>query len=321
VKKGLFSSGRKLSGKRKKMNDLSIDLGFLKLKNPVIAASGTFGYGIELAPHIDLNQLGGIVTKGLYFNPRPGNPPPRLVEASMGLINAIGLPGIGVERFSEEILPQLREYDTAVIVNVCGESEDEYLSVVDFLNQKEGISAYELNISCPNVKKGGICPALDPEATFSVVSLVKKKSSLPIITKLSPNVTDIEEIALSAQKAGSDGISLVNTFLAMGVDVETRKPKLANLFGGLSGPAIKPIALRMVFQVASRVKIPVIGLGGISSGQDALEFMVAGAKAIEVGTANLVDPEATLRIIQELEEYCQKKGIEKIEEIVGTLEC
>jgi dihydroorotate dehydrogenase (NAD+) catalytic subunit len=321
VKKGLFSSGRKLSGKRKKMNDLSIDLGFLKLKNPVIAASGTFGYGMELAPHVDLNRLGGIVTKGLYFNPRPGNPPPRLVEASMGLINAIGLPGIGVERFSEEILPQLREYDTAVIVNVCGESEDEYLSVVDFLNQKEGISAYELNISCPNVKKGGICPALDPEATFSVVSLVKKKSSLPIITKLSPNVTDIEEIALSAQKAGSDGISLVNTFLAMGVDVETRKPKLANLFGGLSGPAIKPIALRMVFQVASRVKIPVIGLGGISSGQDALEFMVAGAKAIEVGTANLVDPEATLRIIQELEEYCQKKGIEKIEEIVGTLEC
>jgi len=303
------------------MTDLSIDLGFLKLKNPVIAASGTFGYGMELAPHIDLNRLGGIVTKGLYFNPRPGNPPPRLVEASMGLINAIGLPGIGVKRFSEEILPQLREYDTAVIVNVCGESEDEYLSVIDFLNQKQGISAYELNISCPNVKKGGLCPALDPEATFSVVSLVKKKSSLPVITKLSPNVTDIEEIALSAQKAGSDGISLVNTFLAMGVDVETRKPKLANLFGGLSGPAIKPIALRMVFQVASRVKIPIIGLGGIFSGQDALEFMVAGAKAIEVGTANLVDPEATLKIIQELEEYCQRKGIEKIEEIVGTLEC
>jgi len=301
------------------MTDLSIDLGFLKLKNPVIAASGTFGYGLELAPYVDLNQLGGIVTKGLYFNPRPGNPPPRLAEASTGLINAIGLPGIGVERFSEEILPQLKKFDTAVIVNVCGESEEEYLSVVDFLCQKEGISAFELNISCPNVKKGGLCPALDPKTTFSVVSSVKKKSSLPIITKLSPNVTNIEEIALSAQEAGSDGISLVNTFLAMAVDVETKKPKLDNIFGGLSGPAIKPIALRMVYQVASRVKIPVIGLGGISSGNDALEFMIAGAKAVEVGTANLVDPEATLKIIQELKEYCQKKGIEKIEEIVGTL--
>jgi dihydroorotate dehydrogenase (NAD+) catalytic subunit len=242
-----------------------------------------------------------------------------LAEASTGLINAIGLPGIGVERFADEILPQLRKYDTAIIVNVCGESDDEYLSVVDFLSQKEGISAFELNISCPNVKKGGLCPALEPKATFSVVSSVKKKSSLPIITKLSPNVTNIEEIALSAQEGGSDGISLVNTFLAMGVDVETRKPKLTNLFGGLSGPAIKPIALRMVFQVASRVKIPVIGLGGIASGQDALEFMIAGAKAIEVGTANLVDPEATLKIIQELKEYCEKEGLEKIEEIVGTL--
>jgi len=303
------------------MTDLSIDLGFLKLKNPVIAASGTFGYGLELAPYIDLNQLGGIVTKGLYFNPRPGNPPPRLAETAMGVINAIGLPGIGVERFSAEVLPQLKNYDTAIIVNVCGESEDEYQSVVEFLNQKEGISAFELNISCPNVEKGGLCPALDPKATFSIVSSIKKKTSLPIITKLSPNVTDIEEIALSAQDAGSDGISLVNTFLAMAVDVETRQPKLANLFGGLSGPAIKPIALRMVHQVASRVKIPVIGLGGISSGQDALEFMIAGAKAIEVGTANLVDPEATLQIVQELKEYCQRKGIEKIEEIVGTLKC
>jgi dihydroorotate dehydrogenase (NAD+) catalytic subunit len=301
------------------MTDLSVDLGFLKLKNPVIAASGTFGYGLELAPFIDLNQLGGIVTKGLYFNPRPGNPPPRLAETPMGLINAIGLQGIGVKRFSEEILPQLKKYEPAVIVNVCGESEEEYVSVVDFLSQKEGISAFELNISCPNVKKGGLCPALDPKETFSIVSSVKKTSSFPIITKLSPNVTNIEEIALSAQEAGSDGISLVNTFLAMAVDVKTRKPKLDNLFGGLSGPAIKPIALRMVYQVASRVNIPVIGMGGIMSGNDALEFLIAGAKAIEVGTANLVDPEATLKIIQELKDYCKKNGIEKIEEIVGTL--
>lgn len=301
------------------MIDLSIDLGFLKLKNPVIAASGTFGYGLEFSPFINLDKLGGFVVKGLYYSPRQGNPPPRLAETASGLINAIGLQGIGVERFSEEILPRLKNYNTAIIVNVCGEYEEEYVSVVDFLNKKEGISAYELNISCPNTKKGGLCPALSPENTYTVVSLVKKISLRPVITKLSPNVTDIVEIALSAQEAGSDAISLANTFLAMAVDVETRRPKLANIFGGLSGPAIKPIILRMVYQVASCVKIPVIGLGGIMSGSDALEYLIAGAKAVEVGTANLVDPEATIRIIDELEEYCVKNGIKKIEEIVGTL--
>ena len=301
------------------MTDLSIDLGFLKLKNPVIAASGTFGYGLEFSPFINLDKLGGFVVKGLYYSPRQGNPPPRLAETASGLINAIGLQGIGVERFSEEILPRLKNYNTAIIVNVCGEYEEEYVSVVDFLNKKEGISAYELNISCPNTKKGGLCPALSPENTYTVVSLVKKISLRPVITKLSPNVTDIVEIALSAQEAGSDAISLANTFLAMAVDVETRRPKLANIFGGLSGPAIKPIILRMVYQVASCVNIPVIGLGGIMSGSDALEYLIAGAKAVEVGTANLVDPEATIRIIDELEEYCQKNGIKKIEEIVGTL--
>lgn len=301
------------------MTDLSIDLGFLKLKNPVIAASGTFGYGLEFSPFINLDKLGGFVVKGLYYSPRQGNPPPRLAETASGLINAIGLQGIGVERFSEEILPRLKNYNTAIIVNVCGEYEEEYVSVVDFLNKKEGISAYELNISCPNTKKGGLCPALSPENTYTVVSLVKKISLRPVITKLSPNVTDIVEIALSAQEAGSDAISLANTFLAMAVDVETRRPKLANIFGGLSGPAIKPIILRMVYQVASCVKIPVIGLGGIMSGSDALEYLIAGAKAVEVGTANLVDPEATIRIIDELEEYCVKNGIKKIEEIIGTL--
>ena len=301
------------------MTDLSIDLGFLKLKNPVIAASGTFGYGLEFSPFINLDKLGGFVVKGLYYSPRQGNPPPRLAETASGLINAIGLQGIGVERFSEEILPRLKNYNTAIIVNVCGEYEEEYVSVVDFLNKKEGISAYELNISCPNTKKGGLCPALSPENTYTVVSLVKKISLRPVITKLSPNVTDIVEIALSAQEAGSDAISLANTFLAMAVDVETRRPKLANIFGGLSGPAIKPIILRMVYQVASCVNIPVIGLGGIMSGSDALEYLIAGAKAVEVGTANLVDPEATIRIIDELEEYCEKNGIKKIEEIVGTL--
>ena len=301
------------------MTDLSVDLGFIKLKNPVIAASGTFGYGLEFSPFIDLNKLGGLVVKGLYFSPREGNPPPRLVETSSGLINAIGLPGIGVERFSEEILPDLRKYRTAIIVNVCGESDEEYLSVVERLDKEKGISAYELNISCPNVKKDGLCPGLNPEATFSVVRMVKKSSSRPVITKLSPNVTDIVEIALSAQEAGTDAISLVNTFLAMAVDMETKKPLLANTFGGLSGPAIKPIALRMVYQVASKVKIPVIGMGGISSGKDALEFLITGAKAVEVGMANFIDPETTVRIIEELKAYCQKNKIDKIETIIGTL--
>ncbi len=303
------------------MIDLSVDLGFIRLRNPVIASSGTFGYGLEYSSFFDLNRLGGFVVKGLYFSPREGNPPPRLVETSSGLLNAIGLPGIGVHKFAEEILPQLQKYRTAVIVNVCGESDEEYVSVVEFLNKQEGISAYELNISCPNVKKDGLCPGLNPEDTFSVVKLVKKSSTKPVITKLSPNVTDIAEIALSAQEAGSDGLSLVNTFLAMAVDTETRKPVLANTFGGLSGPAIKPIALRMVYQVAKQVKIPVIGIGGVMSGKDALEFLIVGAKAVEVGTANFVDPQTTVKIIEELKDYCQKKGIERIEDIIGTIKC
>ena len=301
------------------MVDLTVDLGFLKLKNPVLSASGTFGYGLEFAPFIDLSQLGGIVVKGLYFSPRQGNPPPRLAETPSGLLNAIGLQGIGVKKFSEEILPQLRKYETSIIVNVCGETNEEYASVVDFLNDKEGISAFELNISCPNVEKAGRCPALDPEETYAVVSMVKEASRLPLITKLSPNAGNIEEVALSAQEAGSDGISLVNTFLAMAVDVETRKPKLENVFGGLSGPAIKPIALRMVYQVASRLDIPVIGIGGIVSSQDVLEFMIVGARAVEVGTANLIDPEATVSIIHGLREHCEKEGIESITDIIGTI--
>jgi len=301
------------------MTDLSVDLGFLKLKNPVLAASGTFGYGLEFEPFIDLNRLGGFVVKGLYYSPREGNPPARLVETSSGLINAIGLPGIGVERFSEEILPRLQKYSTAIIVNVCGEREEEYASVVEFLDKREGISAYELNISCPNVEEDGVCPALRPETTFSVVRLVKKTTSRPIITKLSPNVTDVVEIALSAQEAGTDALSLVNTFLALAVDIETRKPKLANIYGGLSGPAIKPIVLRMVHQVAGKVKVPVIGIGGILTGKDALEFLIAGAKAVEVGTANFIDPESTVKIIEQLKGYCQDKGVERLETLIGTL--
>jgi dihydroorotate dehydrogenase (NAD+) catalytic subunit len=299
--------------------DLSIDMGFLRLKNPVLTASGTFGYGIEFTPFVDLNKLGGFVVKGLYFNPRAGNPPPRLVETASGLINAIGLQGIGVKRFSEEILPRLQEFDTALIVNVCGEDDEEYARVVEYLDKHAGIAAYELNISCPNTKRDGRCPALSPDTTHTLVKLVKRTSTRPVITKLSPNVTDIVEIALSAQEAGSDGLALANTFLAMAIDVDKQAPKLANVFGGLSGPAIKPLTLRMVYQVAQRVHIPIVGIGGIVTADDALEYMIAGARAVEVGTANFVDPESTLKIIMGMEVYCRKKGIGNIEKIIGTL--
>jgi dihydroorotate dehydrogenase (NAD+) catalytic subunit len=302
------------------MSDLSVDLGFLRLRNPVLAASGTFGYGLEFAPFIDLEKLGGIIVKGLYFYPKPGNPPPRLAESPSGLINSIGLQGIGVEAFSQEILPRLAGLRTAVIVNVCGSNNEEYAQVIEFLDGQEGIAAYELNISCPNLEQDGLCPALSPEATQAIVRLAKRTSRRPIITKLSPNVTDIVTIARAAEEAGSDAVSLVNTVLAMAVDLETRRPRLATVFGGLSGPAIKPIALRLVYQVASRLKIPVIGLGGIMNGCDALEFLIAGARAVEVGTANLVDPEASIRVIQEMADWCEEKKVKKIEEIIGTLE-
>jgi dihydroorotate dehydrogenase (NAD+) catalytic subunit len=301
------------------MCDLSIDLGFLRLKNPVIAASGTFGYGLEFEPYIDLNKLGGYVVKGLYSAPREGNPPPRIVETSSGLINAIGLQGIGIHAFVEKILPRLRNIDASLFINVCGEHEEEYLEVVEILNREEGIAAYEINISCPNVRQEGRCPALNAETTHSIIKKIKKISLRPIITKLSPNVTNIAEIAVSAEEAGSDAIALVNTFLAMAVDIRSRKPRLANVFGGLSGPAIKPIALRMVYQTARSVDIPVIGIGGISSGEDAVEFMLAGASAVQVGTANFVEPSATLNIVLEIEQICREQRIDRVQDIVGGL--
>jgi len=303
----------------KKKIDLTADLGFLKLRNPILAASGTFGYGLEFEPYIDLEKLGGFVVKGLYFKPREGNPPPRLVETASGLINAIGLQGVGVEAFSEKVLPKLGRLKTAVIVNVCGADDDEYAAVVEYLDKQDGIAAYELNISCPNVKTEGLCPALSPRTTFDLVKRIKAASRRPLITKLSPNVTSILEIAKAAEEAGTDAIALVNTFLAMALDLETRRPKLANVYGGLSGPAIKPIALRMVHQVASRVRVPVIGIGGIMTGTDALEFLVAGAAAVEVGTANFVDPDAALRIVSEIESWCEAHGVTAVREVVGTI--
>jgi dihydroorotate dehydrogenase (NAD+) catalytic subunit len=299
--------------------DLTVDLGFLKLRNPVLAASGTFGYGLEFEPYLELEKLGGFVVKGLYYGPREGNRPPRLVETASGLINAIGLQGIGVEAFSEKILPKLRRLRTAVIVNVCGADDDEYAAVVEFLDRQEGIAAYELNISCPNVKKEGACPALSPRTTFDLVKRLKAASRRPLITKLSPNVTSIVEIAQAAEEAGTDAVALVNTFLALAIDLETRRPKLGNVFGGLSGPAIKPIALRMVYQVASRLRVPVIGMGGIMTGADALEFLVAGAAAVEVGTANFIDPDAAVRVVGEIERWCEAHGAAAVREVVGTL--
>ena len=305
--------------RKKEGVDLSVDLGFIKLRNPVLTASGTFGYGLEFKPYIDLKKLGGLVVKGLYFDPRPGNPPPRLAESPSGLINSIGLQGIGVRAFCETVLPKLHGLQTPIFVNVCGETDEEYAAVIEYLNKRKGIAGYELNISCPNVKTEGRCPALSPEHTFSLVKLAKKASRLPLIVKLSPNVTDIVSVARAAEEAGADGLSLINTLLAMAVDAETRRPRLANIFGGLSGPAIKPVALRMVYQVASKAKIPVIGMGGIMSGRDALEFLIVGAKAVEVGTANLVDPGASVRIIQEIHDYCREKKVPRIEDLIGML--
>lgn len=302
------------------MVDLSVDLGFIKLKNPILTASGTFGYGLEFSSFYDLSILGGIITKGIFMNPNEGNPPPRIWETSSGMLNAIGLQGIGVERFAREILPELAKFDTPIIVNVCGHTDEEYAEVASYLSKEKGISAFELNISCPNIHKNGLCPAMDPDWTYKIVRMVKDVTAIPIIVKLSPNVSDISSIAISAQEGGADAISLINTVLAMGVDWRSRKPRLGNIMGGLSGPAIKPIALRMVFQVVRNVKIPVIGIGGIMNGEDVLEFLVTGAKAVEVGTANLSDPYACPKIIKELEEICSREGIKRIEEIIGTLQ-
>ena len=299
---------------------LAVELGPLRLKNPVMVASGTFGYGQEYAALVDPESLGGVVVKGISLEPRSGNPPPRIWETCGGMLNSIGLQNVGLRIFLREKLPYLRPLQVPVIVNLFGNTVDEYGELAAGLDGHEGIDALEINISCPNVKAGGMAFGSDPAMVYQVVSAVRSRTNLPVITKLTPNVTDITVPAKAAEDAGTDILSLINTVAGMAVDAQTRRPRLANVVGGLSGPAIKPVALRMVWQVVQVSSVPVIGLGGIVSVEDALEFLILGAKAIQVGTANFVNPRVTLEIISGLEEYLGKEGLTDINEIIGTFE-
>ena len=302
------------------MADLSTRLGPLTLRNPFIGASGCFGYGLEYAQAVDLATLGGVAVKGLFLEERQGHPPPRIVETPAGMLNAIGLQGIGVRRFVAEKLPELRRLGATTIVNICGSTLDEYCEVARILSDHEGVGAIELNISCPNIKEGGIQFGCSLHGTYDVVSGVRKVTRLPLIPKLTPNVTDVASFARASEEAGADAISLVNTFLAMAIDVETRKPKLTNVMGGLSGPAIRPIAVRMVWECFQAVKLPILGMGGIATVEDALEFIIAGASAVQVGTANFVDPFIWGKLIDGLDAYMTRHQIARVADLVGTLQ-
>ena len=298
---------------------LAASLCGIALRNPVLAASGTFGYGVEFERLADLNALGGLVVKGLSREPMDGNPPPRIWEAEAGMLNSIGLQNIGVRAFVREKLPRLARLRTAVFANVFGYATEDYVEVVRVLESAEGLAGYELNVSCPNTQHGGIYFSSDPALLAEVVGTVKRVARRPVIVKLSPNVAAIEPLARAAEESGADAISLVNTFVALAIDARTRRPRLGAGFGGLSGPAIKPIALRLVYQAAQAVKIPVIGLGGISTGEDAAEFLVAGASAVQVGTATFWDPRSPVRVAQELGRFLREEGVGNVGEIVGTL--
>jgi dihydroorotate dehydrogenase (NAD+) catalytic subunit len=300
--------------------DLSVRLGSLALRNPLIAASGCFGYGVEYGEVVDLSSLGGVCVKGLFLEAREGHAPPRIVETPGGMLNAIGLQGIGVHRFVAERLPELRDRGATVFVNICGVTLDEYVEVARVLSDAEGVAALELNISCPNIKEGGIQFGCSLTGTYDVVSAVKKATHLPVIPKLTPNVTSPSSFARAAEDAGADAISLVNTFLAMAIDVETRRPRLSNVMGGLSGPAIRPIAVRMVYECRQVVKIPIIGMGGIMDARDALEFIIAGASAVQVGTANFVDPFVWGKILDGLAEYMTRHGVARVADLVGAVD-
>src|SRR4030042_1387160 len=298
--------------------NMAVSLGMLKLKNPIMTASGTFGYGEEYADYVDLNQLGAIVVKGLSLKPRLGNPPPRIMETASGMLNAIGLQNIGVGAFIEEKIPFLRKFDVKVIANIYGESYDEYKKVDKKLSVAKGVHALEINISCPNVKKGGLSFGADPKIAAMVPRKVKEETGLPVIVKLTPNVTDIAAIAEAVEEAGADAISLINTITGMSVNLKTRTSHLKNITNKLSGPAIKPIALRMVWQVLQRVSVPVIGIGGIITAEDALEFLILGARAVQIGTANFINPHATIDILEGIRIYLQSNKIKDIKQIIGT---
>ena len=300
--------------------DLSVTIGSLHLRNPVIAASGCFGYGVEYGHAVDLALLGGVAVKGLFLTEREGHPPPRIVETPAGMINAIGLQGIGVHRFVAEKLPELRRLRATVFVNICGATVDEYCEVARVLSDAPGVAALELNISCPNIKEGGIQFGCSLNGTYDVVSAVRKVTTLPVIPKLTPNVTDVASFARAAEDAGADAVSLVNTFLAMAIDIETRRPRLSNVLGGLSGPAIRPIAVRMVYECFQAVKLPIIGMGGITNASDALEFIIAGASAVQIGTANFVDPLLWGGIIAGIEDYGARHHVARVTDLIGALE-
>ena len=302
------------------MVQLNTKIGSLELKNPVMTASGTFGYGTEYADFMDISRLGAIIVKGTTLNPRQGNPYPRMAETPSGMLNAVGLQNKGVDYFVDHIYPEVRKIGTAIIVNVSGSCIDDYVQTSSIINTLEDIPAIELNISCPNVKQGGMAFGVNPESAAQVVSAVRKAYDKTLIVKLSPNVTDITEIARAVEGAGADSVSLINTMLGMAIDAEKRKPILSTITGGMSGPAVKPVALRMVWQTAKAVKIPVIGLGGICSATDAVEFLLAGASAIQIGTANFIDPSISEKVVDGIVEYLQRHNFNSVQEIIGALE-
>lgn len=302
--------------------NLEVKIAGIKLKNPVMTASGTFGYGEEFSPFIDLDKLGAMVLKGIFLKPKRGNPPPRVIETPSGMLNAIGLQNVGVEVLIKEKLPYLKKYNTPVIINISGDTIEEYVGLAGRLGEvsKEmGVAGLEVNISCPNVKKGGMVWGTNAKSTYKIISSIRKATSLPLIVKLTPNVTDIKIIAQAAEEAGADALSLINTLVGMVVDIDSRRPKLANVSGGLSGPAVKPVALWLVWQVFQTVNIPVIGIGGIIKVEDALEFIIAGARAIEIGTANFVNPRVTIEIIEGIEKYLTENNIKDVNELVGSI--
>ncbi len=301
------------------MVNLKVQLGDIELKNPVMTASGTFGYGEEYADFIDIDALGGIVVKGTTLHHREGNPYPRMAETPKGMLNSVGLQNGGVEKFATEIYPRIKHYNTAIFVNVSGSTIEEYIKVAERINELDHIPGIELNISCPNVKEGGMAFGTSCPSAISVTKAVREVYQKHLMVKLSPNVTDITEIAKGVEGAGADSVSLINTLLGMAINVKTRKPELSTITGGLSGPAIKPVALRMVWQVAQAVKIPIIGLGGISSAEDAIEFMLAGASAIQVGTANFVEPKITIQIIEGIKKYLEQNKINDVKELTGGM--